>query len=132
MLATLAHSCQLHTTYFNSGFLGGQDFGRAVELFYVFLQSRVVAESISTMIQNKKETVKSIADHMQVPYTDQLLEEIVDATEFDTMKKAKRSTEEKLRQRFGDDASLYRKGKVHVSNLSQVIKAHDTALGFDC
>ena len=47
---------------------------------------------------------------MQVPYTDQLLEDIVDATEFDTMKKAKRSTEEKLRQRFGDDASLYRKG----------------------
>ena len=47
---------------------------------------------------------------MKVPYTDQLLDEIVDATEFETMKKAKRGTEEKLRQRFGDDASLYRKG----------------------
>ena len=65
---------------------------------------------MSIIVQNKRETVKSIANHIQVPYTDQLLDEIVDATEFDTMKKAKRGTEEKLRQRFGDDASLYRKG----------------------
>ena len=61
--------------------------------------------------QNKRETVKSIADHIQVPYTDQLLDEIVDATEFDTMKKAKQSTEEELRKAYGNKASYFRKGK---------------------
>ena len=62
--------------------------------------------------QNKKETVKSIAEHMQVPYTDQLLDEIVDATEFETMKTAKQSTEEELREAHGDKASCFRKGKL--------------------
>ena len=48
---------------------------------------------------------------MQVPYTDQLLDEIVDATEFETMKKAKQSTEEELREAHGNQASYFRKGK---------------------
>ena len=61
--------------------------------------------------QRKRETVKSIAEHMEVPYTDQLLDEIVDATEFDTMKKAKYGAEERIRNLFGNQASLYRKGK---------------------
>ena len=48
---------------------------------------------------------------MEVEYTDQLLDEIVDATEFDTMKKAKYGAEERIRNLFGNQASLYRKGK---------------------
>ena len=48
---------------------------------------------------------------MEVPCTDQLLDEIVDATEFDTMKKAKYGAEERIRNLFGNQASLYRKGK---------------------
>ena len=60
--------------------------------------------------QNKRETVKSIAEHIEVPYTDQLLDEIVSATEFDTMKKAKHSSEEAIRKISGPKASFYRKG----------------------
>ena len=55
--------------------------------------------------------MKSIAEHMEVSYTDQLLDEIVDATEFDTMKKAKQSIKEGLKSDHGNQASLYRKGK---------------------
>ena len=52
---------------------------------------------------------------MEVPYTDQLLDDIVSATEFETMKKAKKSTEEGLKKAYGDHASLYRKGKSFCS-----------------
>ena len=55
--------------------------------------------------------MKSIAEHIEVPCTDQLLDEIVDATEFETMKKAKHGAEERLRNSFGNHVSLYRKGK---------------------
>ena len=63
------------------------------------------------LLQNKKETVKSIAEHMEVSCTDQLLDEIVSATEFETMKKAKHGAEQSFRNAFGNQASLYRKGK---------------------
>ena len=51
--------------------------------------------------------MKSIAEHMEVEYTDQLLDEIVDATEFETMKNSKRESEEWLRRARGDSA-IYR------------------------
>ena len=54
--------------------------------------------------------MKSIAEHMEVSYTDQLLDEIVDATEFETMKKAKYNGEEELRKARGENTSFYRKG----------------------
>ena len=47
---------------------------------------------------------------MEVPCTDQLLDEIVSATEFDTMKKAKYLGEEELRKAHGENTSFYRKG----------------------
>ena len=54
--------------------------------------------------------MKAIADHMELPYTDQLLDDITSATDFDTMKKAKFQDEARLRQRLGDAVSVYRKG----------------------
>ena len=62
-------------------------------------------------LQNKRETVKSISEHIEVPCTNQLLDEIVDATEFETMKKAKHGEEQRVRNAFGNQASLYRKGR---------------------
>ena len=47
---------------------------------------------------------------MEVPYTDQLLDEVVAATEFVTMKKAKYNGEEELRKAHGENTSFYRKG----------------------
>ena len=65
--------------------------------------------------------MKSIAEHMEVPCTDQLLDEIVDATEFDTMKKAKQSIKEGLKSDHGNQASLYRKGKNLVLHFLQTL-----------
>ena len=61
--------------------------------------------------------MKSIAEHMEVEYTDQLLDEIVDATEFETMKKAKHGEEEGIRKDYGNQASFYRKGSLTYWDL---------------
>ena len=47
---------------------------------------------------------------MGVSQTDQLLDDITAATEFETMKKAKFTEEQELRKECGDHASYYRKG----------------------
>ena len=62
--------------------------------------------------------MKKIAEHMDVDINCELLNQIVEATEFKTMKKAKRDGEEKYRAIFGEQFSMYRKGKWSCFNLA--------------
>ena len=57
---------------------------------------------------------------MDVDITCELLDQIVEATEFKTMKKAKRDGEEKYRAIFGEQFSMYRKGKWSSFNLANL------------
>lgn len=63
------------------------------------------------MLQNKRETVEKIAQHIGVEYTSQLIEDTAAATEFKVMKKAKYEEEAHLRKLYHKDFTTYRKGE---------------------